>query len=49
VAALVLDATQPFGRGDEWVASRLPPGFVVVVNKIDRASRPAVAAQLQAS
>ena len=49
VACLVLDATQPFGRGDEWVASRLPAGYVVVVNKTDRASRPAVAAQLQAS
>src|SRR5262249_19701130 len=49
VACLVLDATQPFGRGDEWVADRLPDGFVVVVNKTDRASRPAVAAQLAAS
>jgi GTP-binding protein Era len=49
VACLVLDATQPFGRGDQWVADRLPAGFVVVVNKVDRASRPAVAAQLAAS
>jgi len=49
VACLVLDATQPFGRGDQWVADRLPPGYVVVVNKVDRAPRPAVAAQLSAS
>jgi GTP-binding protein Era len=49
VACLVLDATKAFGRGDQWVAARLPPGFVVVVNKIDAASRAAVAAQLDAS
>ena len=49
MACLVLDATQPFGRGDQWVADRLPPGFVVVVNKIDRARRARVAAQLAAS
>jgi GTP-binding protein Era len=49
VACLVLDATQPFGRGDQWVADRLPADFVVVVNKVDRAARPMVAAQLAAS
>jgi GTP-binding protein Era len=49
VACLVLDATKPFGRGDQWVADRLPPGFVVVVNKIDRAAPGAAAAQLGAS
>jgi len=49
VACLVLDATQPFGRGDQWVADRLPAGYVVVVNKVDRAPKAAVAAQLGAS
>jgi GTP-binding protein Era len=49
VACLVLDATQPFGRGDQWVADRLPAGYVVVVNKVDRAPRAAVAGQLAAS
>jgi GTPase len=49
MACLVLDATQPFGRGDRWVAERLPAGFVVVVNKVDRALRAKVAAQLAAS
>lgn len=36
----VLDATQPFGRGDAWVAARIPSNAVVVVNKTDIA-RPA--------
>lgn len=49
VACLVLDATAPFGSGDRWVADRLPPGYVVLVNKTDRASREKVLAQLQAA
>jgi GTP-binding protein Era len=49
VACLVLDATMPFGSGDRWVAQRLPPGFVVVVNKIDRADRTRVLSQLGAA
>lgn len=36
----VLDATQPFGKGDAWVAQRVPSNAVVVVNKTDIA-RPA--------
>jgi GTP-binding protein Era len=38
VVCLVLDATQPFGRGDEFVASSLPRRALVVVNKADIAS-----------
>jgi GTP-binding protein Era len=39
VHALVLDATQRFGRGDRWVADQLELGSsVVVVNKVDIAS-----------
>jgi GTP-binding protein Era len=50
VACLVLDATQPFGRGDQFVASRLAAErTVVVVNKIDRASPAHVAEQLAAA
>jgi GTP-binding protein Era len=50
VVCLVIDATQPFGRGDEFVASRLAPErTVVVVNKIDLASPSAVVAQLGAA
>jgi GTP-binding protein Era len=46
VVVFVIDATQPFGRGDVWVADRLPAGTVVVVNKIDRASRSSILGQL---
>ena len=49
VVCLVLDATQPFGRGDRFVAARCPSDLVVVVNKIDRASRAQVAGQLAAA
>jgi len=50
VVALVLDATAPFGSGDRWVAGHLDmPRSVVVVNKIDRASRQQVTAQLNAA
>jgi GTP-binding protein Era len=49
VVCLVLDATQPFGRGDRYVAARCPSDLVVVVNKIDRASRAQVAGQLAAA
>jgi GTP-binding protein Era len=50
VACLVLDATQPFGRGDRFVAGRLPPDkTVVVVNKIDLAPPSEVLAQLAAA
>jgi GTPase len=39
VVCLVLDATQPFGRGDEYVAAGLPHSALVVVNKSDVATR----------
>ncbi len=47
---LVLDASQPFGSGDRWVADRIDvASAIVVVNKIDRASRDQVIAQLAAA
>lgn len=47
---LVIDATQQFGSGDQWVADRLDMSrTVVVVNKIDRASPAQVLNQLQAT
>jgi GTPase len=46
VVVLVLDATQPLGRGDRWVAERVPADAVVVVNKIDLARPGAVLEQL---
>ncbi len=50
IVCLVLDATKPYGKGDQWVAQHVDlPSIVVVVNKIDRASRDQVAAQLAAA
>jgi len=50
VQCLVLDATKPFGKGDRWVADRLHlPTTVVVVNKVDIASREQVIAMLGAA
>jgi len=47
VQCLVLDATQPFGKGDRWVADRLHlPSAVVIVNKTDLASKDQVLAML---
>jgi GTP-binding protein Era len=43
----VVDATAPLGRGDKFVASRLPKSTMCVVNKIDAASRDQVMLQLQ--
>jgi GTPase len=50
VPCLVLDATQPFGKGDRWVADRLDvPRAVVIVNKVDAASKDQVFAMLTAA
>jgi GTPase len=50
VVCLVVDATMPLGSGDRWVADRIDIGrAVVVVNKIDQASRDQVIAQLGAA
>jgi GTP-binding protein Era len=47
VVCLLVDATAPIGGGDEWVAARAPADAVVVVNKIDLASRDQVLDQLR--
>ena len=49
VVCFVLDATQPFGRGDEFVAAGLPPSALVVVNKADIATRREVIEMLDAA
>jgi len=49
IACLVVDATAPFGRGDEFVAEKLQPESFVVINKIDLAKRDEVIAQLAAA
>jgi GTP-binding protein Era len=46
IVCLVLDATAPVGRGDEFVASRVPKNALVVLNKVDAASRDQVVEQL---
>jgi GTP-binding protein Era len=46
---LVIDATQPIGVGDRWVAERVPNGTVVALNKVDAVPRPRVVAQLAAA
>jgi GTP-binding protein Era len=49
VVCLVLDATAPVGRGDKFVAARVPKDAVVVVNKTDAAAPEEVLAQLAAA
>lgn len=49
LVCLVLDATAPVGGGDRWVAERVPTDAVVVVNKVDLASRAQVVEQLVAA
>jgi GTPase len=50
VPCLVLDATKAFGKGDRWVADHLDvPNAVVVVNKVDIASKHQVLAMLTAA
>ena len=49
VVLFVLDATQPLGRGDHFVADRLPAHGLCVVNKVDIASREQLLAQLAAA
>ncbi len=46
---LVVDATAPIGTGDRFIAEQLPPEAIVVVNKVDRAGKAAVAEQLLAA
>ncbi|MFM9226437.1 MAG: GTPase, partial [Actinomycetota bacterium] len=46
---MLIDATKPFGKGDQWVASRIDvANAFVVVNKVDKAPREMVLAQLVA-
>ncbi len=49
VVVFVVDATQPFGRGDRWVAERIPDDSVLVVNKIDAVKPDQVLRQLAAT
>lgn len=50
VVCLVIDATQPFGRGDQWVAGHLDLSTtIVIVNKVDAVPKDTVIAQLAAA
>jgi GTPase len=49
VVLLVLDATAPVGKGDRFVAQRVPSDSFVVVNKVDLASPEQVLRQLAAA
>lgn len=49
VVCLLVDASQPVGRGDQWVGARVPRDAIVIVNKIDRVPPEQVMAQLQAA
>jgi GTPase len=48
VVVFVVDAMQPMGTGDRFVAERIPQDALVVVNKVDRATKSAVLEQLVA-
>lgn len=49
VTCLVIDALAPYGRGDAFIAEKLPEDAIVVINKIDRASAEQVLSQLAAT
>ena len=49
VVVLVVDATAPLGKGDRFVAARVPQDAFLVVNKVDVASPGQVLAQLAAA
>ena len=50
VVCLVIDATKPFGTGDQWVASHIDMSkAIVVLNKIDAVKSGQVVAQLTAA
>ncbi len=46
VVVFLIDATAPLGKGDRWVAARVPPTAICVVNKVDVADKPSIVAQL---
>jgi GTP-binding protein Era len=48
VVLFLVDATAPFGRGDRYVAERIPKSAILVLNKTDVASRDEILQQLTA-
>jgi GTPase len=47
VVCFMVDATAPFGRGDQFVAERVPRNSILVLNKVDRAKSADVLLQLE--
>ena len=46
VVCLVLDATSPLGRGDRFIAERIPKSAICIVNKVDKAAKAQVLERL---
>jgi len=46
VSCLVIDGLAPFGRGDQFIADKMPKNSIVIVNKTDRAKKEQVLTQL---
>lgn len=46
IVCLLVDATAPVGRGDAWVAERVPKDAIIIVNKCDLVSKDTVFEQL---
>ena len=46
IVCMVVDATSPFGKGDQFIASKLPATTIVVVNKCDKAKKNQILQQL---
>lgn len=49
VVVFLIDATQPLGKGDKFVSEKVPKDAIVVVNKVDKASKEQVLGQLIAA
>jgi len=49
VSCLVIDGLAPFGKGDRFIADKMPKSSIVIVNKIDRAKEKQVLEQLVAT
>ena len=46
IVCMVVDATSPFGKGDKFIASKLPSSSIVIVNKCDKAKKNQILQQL---
>jgi len=46
LVCFVVDATAPLGKGDKFIAAKLPANTIVVVNKCDRAKKGEIVQQL---